>query len=72
MSFNYKRNMILKILFPKVLIKFIRFIKHFFDQDHLIAILLTAGFKDVMARKFDSDIDLIDRKKQSIYAIVIK
>ncbi len=46
--------------------------KHIFDQGHLIAVLLKAGFKDVMAREFDSDIDLIDRKEQSIYAIAIK
>ncbi len=42
--------------------------KYMFDEENLLHILREKGFKNVSLRKFDKDIDKIDRDFESIYA----
>jgi predicted SAM-dependent methyltransferase len=46
--------------------------KYMFDEENLINTLLTAGFKKVNLREFDSMIDLSERDYESIYAVARK
>ncbi|KGF73212.1 hypothetical protein DO97_01520 [Neosynechococcus sphagnicola sy1] len=42
--------------------------KYMFDEENLIHILKSSNFQNVRLRKFDSNIDLIERDFESIYA----
>ncbi len=46
--------------------------KYMFDEENLIHILTSKGFKNVHQRKFDPDIDLKERDFESIYAEATK
>lgn len=46
--------------------------RHLFDQDNLVAVLRGAGFETARARAFDQDIDLAERRDESVYAIATK
>lgn len=46
--------------------------KYMFDEDNLIYILKSHGFKNVKLRDFDITIDMLDRDFESIYAIANK
>ncbi len=43
-----------------------------FDEENLIVILSNAGFKSVRPRQYDADLDLEERRYQTIYAEAIK
>ncbi len=45
---------------------------HLFDEENLVSTLSEAGFKNVMLRDFDPNIDLEGRRNESIYAICEK
>ena len=42
--------------------------KYMFDKENLVGILKQAGFRNVKLRKFNSDIDSLERDYESIYA----
>jgi predicted SAM-dependent methyltransferase len=46
--------------------------KYMFDEKNLLAVLKEGGFKEVNLTEFDPEIDLISRKKDSLFAIAIK
>ena len=46
--------------------------KYMFDEDNLLHILQSKGFRNARLREFDSDLDLEDRDSLSIYAIAEK
>jgi hypothetical protein len=43
-----------------------------FDQEHLLAILVAAGFEEAHPREFDPSLDLEFRRFESIYALARK
>jgi len=45
---------------------------YMFDQENLVNILARSGFRSASLRKFDLQIDTIERKEGSIYAIAYK
>lgn len=45
---------------------------HLFDEENLIAVLREAEFRNVRLRDFDPQLDLLDRRHESIYAIAEK
>jgi predicted SAM-dependent methyltransferase len=42
--------------------------RYLFDEENLLVILTKAGFKKVIIREFDPDLDLEERRYESIYA----
>jgi len=46
--------------------------KYMFDIENLLNILSNAGFENVMPRDFDPQLDLEDRRFESIFAVAIK
>jgi hypothetical protein len=46
--------------------------KYMFDEENLVYILISHGFKNVKVRDFDINIDMLDRDFESIYAIANK
>jgi predicted SAM-dependent methyltransferase len=46
--------------------------KYMFDEENLLFILISHGFKNVKIRDFDIKIDMLDRDFESIYAIANK
>lgn len=46
--------------------------KHLFDEENLLSILGYAGFETPQLREFDPDLDLENRKFESIYAVAYK
>lgn len=46
--------------------------KYMFDEENLIYILKSKGFKNVQLREFDSNLDLKERDFESIYAEAVK
>ena len=46
--------------------------KYMFDEDNIVVILRNVGFRNVRIRAFDPDIDLEQRRFQSIYAEAVK
>jgi predicted SAM-dependent methyltransferase len=46
--------------------------KYMFDEENLLFILISHGFKNVKIREFDIKIDMLDRDFESIYAIANK
>ena len=46
--------------------------KHMFDNEHLQNILYSVGFSKVILRSFDPNLDLPERKHESIYAVGYK
>lgn len=46
--------------------------KYMFDEDNLLHILRSKGFRNVHLREFDPDLDLIDRDFESIYSAAEK
>ena len=46
--------------------------KFMFDEENLINILRSSGFKEVRLREFDPELDLEVRREESIHAIAIK
>ena len=46
--------------------------KYMFDEENLVNTLLQAGFSKVQLRKFDEEIDLLERDMESIYAKAAK
>lgn len=46
--------------------------KYMFDEENLVHILRTAGFSLVRLREFDPDIDMVNRKYESIYVHCVK
>lgn len=46
--------------------------KYMFDKENLLNTLLVSGFKLANLRKFDQELDMIDRERVSIYAVAKK
>jgi predicted SAM-dependent methyltransferase len=46
--------------------------KYMFDEENLIDLLKTAGFREAQLREYDPFLDVMDRKPQSIFAIAYK
>jgi predicted SAM-dependent methyltransferase len=46
--------------------------KHLFDVENLASVIEEAGFRNVRIREFDPDLDLKERKHESIYAAATK
>jgi len=46
--------------------------KHLFDDNNLVSVLEKAGFRGARIREFDPDLDLQERKHESIYAVATK
>ena len=46
--------------------------KYMFDEENLVGILKTSGFRNVCLRDFNQDVDMIERAGESIYAECLK
>jgi predicted SAM-dependent methyltransferase len=46
--------------------------KHLFDDKNLVSVLEEVGFRGARIREFEPDLDLVDRKHESIYAVATK
>jgi predicted SAM-dependent methyltransferase len=46
--------------------------KHMFDEENLVSVLVECGFLNACLRSFDSELDLAERRHESIYAEATK